>query len=542
MATLDNLGYNTYVLGTIKAVTESKKIIVYDRNVFKSADNYSRLNLYNLSDIFFDLLYEGNGVYNEHCFVIERSDNNEDTPFVYDCSNSSTGTSGFNIIVYISGDNTPTGYTEFINTQGRLSEYIWIYLRFKIEVNSIELKLNNSLYKSRNRLSRSFLGTEISKFPSSSQVRSRINKIPKDQKYTSHLSNFLRPNNTSNIFLYDRTILQDGSITKIDLIHDANIFDGEEYSNYQIGYYQDTIVLYAWTFVDDDIGYYYRITSLLDQVDYKCTRRIEGGELKDIVTPYSNKEVSKELLYGAGKYLVFKISYTYGGIVALFDTSNDSWIYSDNPNVVVDPFDKKSIIHELPKYTSIQTYDTALDLFPEVSDIFLDLKEYMKRSHCLDIVKKFGDWFVIRDYSVKNVVLYLFTCPSMSVYMTLDEYRNCTIINNNTLIINDSDYYIVYHGPQKQTYYTEKARCIINKKPLTDIELGNNTIKVCDNSYIDKYRNSEIAIVFKNLPIYNSILDSYRRQPTYTYEVPDKIIGAMGGIIYYIKNNSINYI
>ncbi len=547
MANLDNLGYNTFVLGTIRAVTECKKILVYNKNSFIGNQNYSRLNLYNLEDIFFSVLYnENTRTYNENCLILERDlpdpSEAQNVFFEYDCNNPIT-TNGFNVIIYMSSEDTPTptGYTEFMNPQGLVSNYIRIFLKFRIEINQIELELNNSLYKVKNRLSKDFIGTSLNEYPSSQNIKNKIDRLPKDLYYTSHLSSFLDNYNKSNVYLGDRTLLHTKSTVSLGFIKDINIFDGENYDDYQIGYYKDDIVIYSWAIVNDSIGFYYRITSLLTQDDYKYTR-LEGGEYIDTVSRYSDREISKTILYCSGKYLVFKVNFRTSSIVALFDTSIDKWISSNSPNIVVDPLDKTSKIYELPKSTTIQDYDSAIELLPSLANTYLDLKDYIQEHRNLDIAKKFGDWFFIKSDNI-----YIATCISFSVYMTQEEYKNCIVVNNNTLLIKGENYYTIYHGTRQKTYYTEKVRCLMSNTPLTSYEFGDGEIFVCQdenlNTYLDYYKKSEIAIIYKSDLIYNNLLNSYRRQPLYTYKVPDNIIGAIGSIIFYINQNSnINYI
>lgn len=542
MANLDNLGYNTYVLRTIRSVIECKKILVYNKNSFINDSSIGRINLYNLEDIYSRIKNDS------RCYPITRTltdpDDYREVPFEYDCSNIYTN--GFDVIIYVGNDDNPAGYTEFVNIQGRVSDYIRIYLYFEIDKNKITLELNNSLWRIRDTIPNKFIGKELNKFPSSQEVIDGILNIPKDQKYTSHLSEFLRPTNTSGIFLGSRTVLPSGSIVGIDFVKDINILDGEEYSNYQIGYYQDDIVLYSWIYLDDEIGYYYRITSLITQETYKHTVRV-GYNVQDTIGRYNTSEISKDLLYCSGKYLVFRINYQTGrSEIKLFDTTLDSWVSTKEPNVIVDPLDKTSKIYEIPKAQDIQSINTILDIIPEVSDIYLDLNSYIQLRRSLDLVKKIGDWFVLKILQ-NNSTLYLFSCPSMSVYMSSDEYNKCIVINNNTLMILGENYYTVYHGPKKKIYYTEKAKCIVGNNILIDVDFFGDTIKMCNDEnleeYLNYYKKSEISIVLKNKPIYETILNSYRRQLLYSYEVPNNIIGAFGGIIFYMNQyNNINYI
>ena len=546
---LDNLGYNTYVLRTIRSVTECKKILLYNKNSFVGIQGYSRLNLYNLEEIFFNLLYNRNThTPDSHCLIVSRDLSDPidapNIPFEYDCRNTSTN--GFNIIIYIDDNENPCGYTEFLNIQGRVSEVVKIYLKFNIDIGEITLELNNSLYKVRDRLSRDFIGTELNKFSSSENIVSRIKKMPKDQKYTAHLSAFLGSNNKSNIFLSDRSLLYSNLMTRLSLLkNNNNIFSGEVYSNFQIGYYGSDIVLYSWIYLNNSIGYYYKITSLITYNDYKHTHSTSSGECIDTIGRYNDLEVSKDLLYCAGKYLVFRVFYNqYNSVVALFDTSTDSWVESKEPNIIVDPLDEKMRVYEIPKANTIQSYDTAIELFPYLINTYFDFNTYIHRTRSIEILKKTGDWIFIKN-SINN--LYMATCLSYLVYMTYDEYLRCIVINNNTILIDGENYHTIYHGIREKEYYTEKARCVVNNSILHDVELRNKIIQMCSDNeeldYLELYKKSEVSIVFKDDIIYNTILNSYRRQPTYTYSIPQNIIGAIDSIIFYIdQNNNINYI
>lgn len=537
MENSSNLGYNTYVLRAIKDVTECSRILVYNSSSFIGNQNYSRLNLYNLEDIFFNLLYNSDTrTYNSKCLVLDKTEDY----FEYDCNN--TVTPGFNIIIYLTPNDTPAGYTEFLNPQGRISDIdiVRIYLKFKVEIGEISIELNNSLYRVKNRLGSGLMGKELWQFSPSDSIATKISKVKKDQKYTSHLTAFLDANNKSSVFLCDRTLGPENNMVVLDFLKDIDIFGGEEYTNFQIGYYKDDIVLYAWTYIDDGVGYYYRITSLLNQVDYKYTR-LSGTEYVDTIGKYNSSEVSKDLLYCSGKYLVFRINYrgTYN-IIALFDTSCDKWVDLESTNPIVDPLDKTSKIYELPKPNAIQSYDTAIELIPSLANTYLDLKEFIKTERSLAIIKKTGDWFFIKWGN-----LCIATCMSYSVVMTQEEYTKSIVLNDNSLLLDYDTYYLLYHGVRKKEYYTEKARSVMSGSSLVDsTELG---IKVCRDSdylkYEDYYKKSEIAIIKKTDVVYNTILNSFRRQPLYTYEVPSNIIGAIGSIIFYINQyNNINYI
>ena len=281
-------------------------------------------------------------------------------------------------------------------------------------------------------------------------------------------------------------------------------------------------------------------------LDYKHTELGDGGVVIDAIRKYDeNNEVSKELLYCSGKYLVFKINFRGSGrnsIVALFDTSDDSWVKSSSskPNLLVDVLDRNSVVYELPRGNEIQNYETALNLLPSLANTYHDIRDDIQRTRSLNIVKKAGDWFFIKSGNNK----YIATCLSFSVTMTEDEFNTCIVINNNTVLIDEGEYYFMYHGVKNKEYTTEKARLTQNNI-LEEYNLGSGTIEVCNDDnkieYIEYYKKSEIAVIQKNDELYNTILDSYRRRPLYTTNIPT-IVGALGSIIFYIDNNRINYI
>ena len=553
MANLDNLGYNTYILGTIKSITECKRILVYNKNSFINYSNYSRLTLYNLNDIFDAVLFNGNCP-NEHCLMLERSlDDAEDPsniPFHYDCDNDITN--GFNIIIYVKDDNTPAGYTEFINTQGNISDSIDIYLKFSVEINKIEIGFTNSLYKIKGSLQKDFLGPELNDYTSSKVIISDVEGLPKCSKYTSHLSSFLSEHSKDNVFLGDRVLTKDGNdlvLSKLNLLNNADLLEGETYDHLQIGYYGDDIVLYSWINIQDPdpnnySGIYYKIVSLIDRNVYKHTR-IELDGMVDTIPTYFN-EISKDLLYAAGRYLVFRLNYRRNSIIRLYNTEEDIWVESKEDNVIVDPFDKKAIIYELPKSTSIQSYDVAIELIPELSNVYFDLKSFISERRSLNIVRKIGDWFIISSKE-GNKTYYIATNMFSVIYMTEYDYNNLVAINDNALLIKEDNYYVLYYGIRKKTYYTEKARSLKYNSEMENTELISGiTIEMSNdsekNDYINYYSSSEIAIIEKSDLIYNTILNSFRRQPLNDITVPENIFGSIGGILYYIKNNVINYL
>lgn len=542
MANSNNLGYTTHILSTIKSITECKRILVYNRNSFVSDLNYNRLTLYNLVDVFNNALVDENNTsnygFNNNCLLINRSMEDEEditnNPFKYTCNNLRTS-NGFNIIIYLSNlDGSPVGFTEFVNTQGRISERIFIYLKFNIKGIELELHLSNSLYKIKDTLEKDFIGTELNEYTSNFVIDDDIKKIIKDSKYTTHLSSYLNKNNKNNIYLNDRFLNSDKNMIKLNLQNNYDFGLSTEFEKQQATYYREDIVIYSWKIVDNQIRY--QIVSAINGQSY-----IES-DFYDTIDFYDSKVLSQDVLYCAGKYIVVKLVYKNSTKVKLFDTENINWVETTEDNVVVDPFDREAEIYELPRSVSIQSLDTAYFLFPDLVNIYLDLGNYLDIYRELEVFRKIGDWIIIKNKKDgKN--FYIATNMFSVVYMTEDDYNNMIVINDSAFLINEETYYVVYYGVRKKTYYTEKARSLDTGFGLTTRTDG---FKICEDSeyedYIELYNKKEIDIIFKESDLLSSIFNQFRKRPLNRYTVPSNIVSAVGGIIYYKENNKLSYI
>lgn len=541
MVNSNNLGYTTHVLSTIKSITECKKILVYNRNSFVSDLNYNRLTLYNLTEVFNNALVDefntSNHGYNNNCLLITREDEEEDmtnNPFKYICNNLRTP-NGFNIIIYLSNvDSSPVGFTEFVNTQGRISERIDIYLKFKIRGLELELHLSNSLYKMRDSLEKNFIGTELNEYTSNFVIENDIKKIIKDSKYTTHLSSYLSKNSKNNIYLNDRFLNSNKNMIKLKLKNNYDFGLDIEFEKQQATYYRDDIVIYSWKIMDDKIKY--QIVSAINGQSYI------QGDFYDIIDFYDSKVLSQDVLYCAGKYIAVKLVYKNTTKVKLFDTENINWVETTEDNVVVDPFDREAEIYELPRSVSIQSLDTAYFLFPDLVNIYLDLDNYLDINKELEVFRKIGDWIIIKNKKDgKN--FYIATNMFSVIYMTEDDYNNMIVINDSTLLINEETYYIIYYGVRKKIYYTEKARSLNTGIGLT---IEPNGFKICEDeeaeNYTELYNKKEIDIVFKDSDLLSSIFNQFRKRPLSKLTVPSNIVCAVGGIIYYKENNKLSYI
>lgn len=539
MVNSDNLGYTTRVLSTIKSITECKKILVYNRNNFANDpdSNYVRLTLYNLEQIYNDVLVVGSG-YDDRCCEITREivdkEDITNNPFHYDCSNINTP-NGFNIIIYLSNvDDSPVGFTEFINTQGRVSENIDIYLKFNINGLILDLHMSNELYSKRSLMTGDFLGTELNKYTSNFVIDKDIKNILKDSKYTTHLSSYLCENNKNNIYLNDRILNSDKEIIKLNLKNNYDFGLGPEFEKQQLTYYRDDIVVYSWKMNGNEVKY--QIVSAISGNSYIY------DEFADTIHVLDSKVKKQEVLYCAGKYIVIKITYRNKTRIRLFDTENMCWVDTKEDNVIVDPFDREAEIYELPRSVSISTKDSAYFLLPELVNVYLDLGDYISTYSELEVFRKIGDWIIIKNRR-PGKDFYIATNMFSVIYMTKDDYDNMIVINNSTLLLKENTYYVVYYGVRKKTYYTERARSLSTGIGLTANE---NNIQLCNDDeleyYTELYNKKEICIVIKDSDLFSSIFDQFRKRPVSKLIVPSNIVGAIGGIIYYKENNKLSYI
>jgi sporulation protein YlmC with PRC-barrel domain len=169
------------------------------------------------------------------------------------------------------------------------------------------------------------------------------------------------------------------------------------------------------------------------------------------------------------------------------------------------------------------------------------LGDYISSSRGLEIVRKIGDWIIIRSRDNNNI-FYIASNMFSSIYMTKEEYENMIVINNSTLLLNETEgnYYIVYYGVRNKTYYTERTRSYKTGIELTVDESSGYLI--CNDSeaenYINIYNKKEVAIVFKESGLINSIFNQFRKKPLKKLTVPSDIVSAIGGIIYYKENNN----
>ena len=530
-------GYTTHVLGTIRSIIECKKILVFK----KSSYDYPRLSLYNLDDFFRNYLMINNEDYSHRCLLLTRDNIDSDSPFHYDCLDNGR-INGFDTIVYVSNiSNTPIGFTEFVNAQGNISNYIDIFLKFNIDSSVVEISLINSLYKIKNSSlikDKNFLGSELWNYTSSDIITKKIKDVYKSSKYTNHLSSYLSNVSKDNIYLNYGLINKNSESILLNLNKSTAL--GENFDNLEVGYLGDDLVVYAW-YVDNEDNINFLVTSLTKNMMYNISESITT-----ILPSYNESYSRTEILYFAGKYIVCALyknnrsTYT----IKLFDILKNDWLReTKEDNIIVDSQDQFTKIYELPDYRAISNFDFAIELIPSINDTFLDLKTYMEDNK-LNLYRKIGEWFIIKNTIESS---YIVTNMYCTIFMEPSDIEKLVVINNSALMLLEDDYYVVYYGTRQKEYKTERYKSKESGLSLLQEEFDFGTIYFCNYErevYENYYRNHEIEIVNKGSKLSDTIFNFYRRQPIIDcLEVPDNIIGAVGGIIFYrTLENTIKFI
>ena len=513
-----SLGYRTHVVGTAKPIIESKRIILYNKYQFASNSAYSRISVYNIERI-----YE---VVSSSSLSLVLDKNPEDNKFHYQYSNSNT--EGFNVIIYLSNfDNSPIGYTEFLRTQGKQRNInIIIDLQTTVE-GDIEVNLRNSLAPLRNTgsIERVFVGENLWDFTSSNKIKSELDKITPISKYTTHLTSFNKDYSSKNIYLSNFLLRQNGEELELSKIDITRFIEADPYvrnfDHYQFSYYGDDLALYTWK--DDGE---YCIISL-------TSRNIFGTAYYYLRTDTASRVIPEnyQIDYFGGHYIVCKDG-------TILDTlNNDSVVVQGKSGYtnIIDPLDPKSNIYELPPLV----YDTVFQYLPELSNIYLDLKSYM-RTYSLRVERKIGTWFILKRV-LRGESLYILVNQYSRIYLTETDYHNLTIINNSVFMIEEDNYYLVYF-PEQGEYWTERARSTRGGKLVMDSSLD---VLFCtgeeeDELYRSYFNDGKIERVFKVYPIYDSILNLFRKN---YYDIEENtipnIVGACDGIIFFLTKDKL---
>lgn len=527
-----NTGYSTYVIGNSSNISNSLEVILYNKN-----DNWDpklpKISLYNIEQVYSGLLTSSGGNY----IRLNRTTSKE--PFKYE----NNLPSGFTVIIYMSViDNTPIGYTEFLNPQGKGSN-INIYISLDSSISSqIQINLSNSLdqLKNNSTTGKNFLDNVNLYNYSGAQTIKQDLGADNYPRYTSHVYH-IQDNEQMNLLL-DYGIGNSTGFHKINLNHDVNIDPySHNYENHQIGFYGKDIVLYSWT------GNKYSIKSLVKKTRFGNPEVYTTSSGADY-SIFEDMRSNQEIFYFSGRFII-TIGTNYPSTLELYDIEKSQWISTDYQNFFLDTLDPRSRIISTPGNISNKSITNYI---PSINSTFLNLTDYTKYTN-INIIKKVGDWYVFKNKQSSQKDFHIYSCIDRLVY-TVNTDESPILINNSLLMIHTVDedlgldYYTIYYEPGI-SYYTEKARATSRNSELEySEELG---ILVSKDEEFEKYKGyyneGKILVIHRNNPtgIFGTILTGFRRsyfKASLKTEVP-KIIASISGLLYYIDEDGyLNYI
>lgn len=526
-----NKGYNTYILGTSNNASTSLEILLYNKSDWYGVNKLPKLSLYNLSQVYSQIVSS-----EEKKYLILTRNSVEDS-FYYNYKNEKI--LGFSVIIYINTvENSPIGYTEFLNIQG-VSNNIDIHISFSSNISDIiNVELVNSLAQLRNNtnIGKDFLSQDnLYSYPSKDVILDESSRIESYPRYTSNVYNLIN-NKETNILLSNGVISSNG-FHKITFNNNVNIDPySNSFKNHQLGVYGKDIVLYSWS------GNKFSIHSLIkrtrfgnpftyttDNVDYNILDTLENNE---------------EIFYFSGRFII-TITNNFPSTMRLYDLERKIWIIPEYNNFFLDILDPRSIIYSIPD--NVTSFNIT-NYIPEINNTFIDLSEFSKYSNIV-ILEKIGQWYVFKNKKSTTQDYNVYSSINKSV-TTIRNKDVPIILNDNILMIRtvteNLDYYTVYLGDEIE-YMTENARSIDSGIELEyDEELG---IMFCNDSNSEIYRNyykeGKIKIINRKNGIFGTLLEGFRKsflRDNIDKEVPN-IIGAFFGIIYYInEDNYLNYL
>ena len=513
----NSLGYRTHVIGTAKPVLESRRIVLYNKYQFASNSDYSRISVYNLERIYSIVSASSLSL------TLTREPGGK---FEYKYSNKHT--EGFNIIIYLSNfDNSPIGYTEFLRTQGKNRNInISIDLETTVE-GDIEVKISNSLapLRSSSSIERVFTGDNLWDFTASSEIKKEVQKILPNSKYTTHLTAFNRDSSMRNIYMLNFLLRQKNRNLELSKLDITRNIEADPFSlgfdKYQISYYENNLAFYTWK----DNGQYC-IISLTERNVFNRPIYYTRSDNASYTIPSQYK-----ISYFAGHYIVCED----GTILDTLDNNRVVMEQKVGYRNIIDPLDPESKIYSLP----LLTYESVYSHIPEIANIYLDLRNYMK-TYSLNIIRKIGSWFILKRV-LRGEVLYLLVNQSTRIYITEEDYKNMMILNDRVVMFEESDYFLLYFL-DKGEYWTERARATKTGASLDidrDLEILFCRGSEEDDIYRSYFIENKIERVFKSYPLHDSILNYFRKN---YYDIEEtttipKIIGACDGVIFFLTAN-----
>lgn len=508
----NNLGYNTYITGTAKNITDCLEIILYNKSELTGEDGVDSINIYNIQDVIRQLR-EAN-----KCISISRESNFD--YFQYYMDNGII--SGFNVVIYLqSGTGVGIGYTEFINIQGKYRN-ISITLDSKTEVEgTLAINISNSLVLANSEGSRVWVGDELSDYTRGIEVSKWKSKkgdsLLSPTGYTTHLSAL--GNNIfseSNLWLGGLGIIR-GETESLHTLTIARDFAFDLYetgfSNSYIGWYDPSdISHYLWEGLRYTIVSISQVNRFGDPLKHTDT---ETGW--DIITGVDSSRYS--IIGWEGKFAILQDS-TSPERRLIWDTVEKEIVSTGK--VFIDGDSPHLDVVVLP--TVSYATNIIMDV-PDLGNTFYDIETW-GRSNQINIAFRKGPWFIFRQGD-----LAVWSSLRMSLTTSWEEIHRTLILSDSYIGVmsKNKNYFSIYTGIG-ENWLSEEAREI---RGLSSEEIS---------KYNDAYSTGKIIDCIGNIG--DTWLMNFRRNifPLSGFPPVGSIIGAISGLVFYNNNGKIDYL
>jgi len=551
---IEKVNSSTYSLGSIEDIKNCKSILI-----FSSSSIETKLSVENVSTIYNTIVDKG--TYIPYLII---SKNTSENYFYYELSKAidSGIKNGFDEIIYLDNTQTyPIGYTELQAKIGKSTNVtIRIDLTTGISSDTLDLQVSFKLDSVTDSLSttKKIAGKELYEYTTVSDVKSA--DIKTFEPYVNNLCCLLDDKKRS-LYLNDRIITYIGDdlvVRKLNILRDKDVDPfRNNFQTYKIGMYGTDLAVYAWskTKVDDKYQIDYCINSLTisnyfgNLKQYVYTKDNDGCcTIPDIIE--GNKTaVDIDVLYCTNKYFVCKGIFDDGtSIVKVLNTDMEStyWVDLDDDFVCLSEWDAVPevirLFHKKINF-SIDSTKEVLEKYPDLYSTYLDTRN----TSSFYIKRKIGDWYLIQK-TTNNGSAYILAGKYSTVYMTEEDIKRLIVVNNNTIMLNEDSYYVMYSGTSK-TWYTERYRAnyydssFIDYKGIKFADIKDNVGKeVSNETYKNYYDKEYIKIIQKDAKLCDTILDRYRRNSYRSFNRIPNIVDACNGLIFYIEDGKINYL
>lgn len=530
-------GSQTQLLGSAAAASSSLKIVLFNQSLLST-----KISLYGMKTFYNDVILKG-----EHLDLTRVS---ADDPFEYNFRNGKI--SGFDLIIYLSNsNNAPLGFTEFNRVQG-LSRNLLITV--KIEDN-LEDPMTDIIERTDlgqlkvTDFSTILMGDEDYKYTSSAKVFNNI--VTPEHSYTVHVEELEKGK---------AIVTSSGGVVESGLYH-CGVLRNRNFDPHEIGFTgysfcknNTDFVILEW--VDNKYSIYsmtlanrfgnpraYTRDHLninpngeVFPLSVALTEDIHEKSAGFCEIPYYQEGVSQRIISCAGRYI-------------LVDVDGNSKVY----DVIEDRFvniQGQVVLNERSFTSGLTVLEPGHENFllgcPELMNLYLDISPLFVKN--LAVYRRIGSWFILQySYNI-NTDIYICASPVSSIYLTKDDLEKLIILNDNTILLKEKDYYVMYSGYSK-TFYSERARNIIEGgeletltlKPGVDILF--NVRGTYDDLYKDYYKEKDIEVIGKKEELFTTVFNRFRKNsyPVNISGIPD-IVGGCEGLVFYKNGKIINYL